>query len=318
MLCGHPEKARVRASTVARARRGARLEDSQMKRINQDYFYKLGLTVHPLLLIEQDANLQAIMWDLNNARMWLKWILQNDLFTLIVSRTAAQSIVTAIDSVLPAEVVEFASIAPDRKLTWMEAYLIRKGVEEFETVFSHELPTLDTYIVSKKGIYSTVDLIERAEMAIDESARKGVSSAALSDFQQAGRCLAIELPTGAGFHTMRAVEAVLRAYWTLATKPADGSRPPEMAQCINELRAAGEDAKLMDVLDHIRDLHRNTIMHPEAFLNMKEALRLFDIAKSALSAMGDRVVALRAPASTSLGLSLGASIAALANAGVTS
>ena len=50
----------------------------------------------------------------------------------------------------------------------------------------------------------------------------------------------------------------------------------------------------MEVLDHIRDLHRNTVMHPEAFLTMTEAQRLFDIAKSAISAMGDRINVLAA------------------------
>jgi len=101
--------------------------------------------------------------------------------------------------------------------------------------------------------------------------------------------LAFELATAAGFHTMRAVEAVLRDYWTLVKKPALGTKPPEMAQCINELRASGEDVKLMDILDHVRDLHRNTLMHPQAFLQMTEALRLFDISKSVISAMAEHM-----------------------------
>ncbi len=66
-----------------------------------------------------------------------------------------------------------------------------------------------------------------------------------------------------------------------------------MAQCINELRASGEDEKLMDILDHVRDLHRNALMHPEVFLEMPEALRLFDISKSAISAVAERVCELR-------------------------
>jgi len=270
------------------------VEGLLMKRINQDYFYKLGMAVHPLLLTSEDAVLQQIMYDLNGARNWLRYILENDLFTLVVSRNAAQEVIDAINRVLPPASKDFGTITPDRKLIWIEAYRIREAVQEFETVFSAELPTLDTYIVSKKGIYSTADLIERAETAIDEEARAVVSPEALKDFKQAGRCLAFELPTAAAFHTMRAVEAVLRMYWQLGTNQPAGTKPPEMANCIEQLRKAGEDPKLMDILDHIRDLHRNTIMHPEAFLEMKEALRLFDIAKSAISGMGDKIVALRA------------------------
>ena len=171
--------------------------------------------------------------------------------------------------------------------------IIRHSLDSFETVFAAELPTCDTYSVSKKGIYSTADLIERPEMAIYEEVRKSLPDAVIGDFKQAGKCLAFELPTGAGFHTMRSTEAVLRIYWKLVLQPKSRIKPPEMAKCINELRKRGEDEKLLDVLDHIRDLHRNTLMHPEAFLTMKEALRLFDIAKSAITAMGDRIITLR-------------------------
>ena len=71
----------------------------------------------------------------------------------------------------PLNTGEFASIPDDRKLTWLEAYRIRRAVSEFEAVFSAELPTIDSYVASKKGIYSTADLVERSEMALDESAR---------------------------------------------------------------------------------------------------------------------------------------------------
>jgi hypothetical protein len=52
---------------------------------------------------------------------------------------------------------------------------------------------------------------------------------------------------------------------------------------------ASEDSKLLDILDHFRDLHPNTTMHPEAFLESPEALKLFDIAESGISAMADRI-----------------------------
>lgn len=91
---------------------------------------------------------------------------------------------------------------------------------------------------------------------------------------------------------MRSTEAVLRKYHGLAMNLAPTDESPEMAQCINELRKKKEDPKLLDILDHIRDLHRNTVMHPEAFLSMEEALRLFDISKSAINAMADKISAI--------------------------
>jgi hypothetical protein len=264
-----------------------------MKRVNPYTFYQAGTIIHPLASIEQDASVPQIVWDLDGLRDWLKYLLSDRLVSIVVSRHAAQTVIDSVNAVIPEKSSDFSSIDAQRKLSWMEAYRIRTGLLEFETVFAAELPTFDAYLVSKKGIYSTADLIERAEMAIDETAREGISEGAQNDFKQAGKCLAFELPTACGFHAMRAVEAVLRSQWELVTKPAAGTRPPEMAQCINELRAKGEDPKLLDILDHIRDLHRNTTMHPEAFLTMIDALRLFDIAKSAMSAMGDRVRVLK-------------------------
>lgn len=265
-----------------------------MKRVNQYQFYQMGMFMHPLSQLAEGAAVQQVAWQLYVARNWIDWLLSQTTFSLIVSRSAALRLREAIGAVVPENITDFGSIDPKKVLDWSEHWAITDSLKDLETLLAAELPTFDTYIVSKKGIYSTADLVERAENAIDDSARAVVSQEALRDFNQAGRCLAFELPTAAGFHTMRSVEAVLRTYWALVVKPILGTKPPEMAVCINELRSQGEDPKLMDVLDHIRDLHRNTIMHPEAFLETNHALRLFDIAKSAISAMGDRILALSA------------------------
>jgi hypothetical protein len=45
------------------------------------------------------------------------------------------------------------------------------------------------------------------------------------------------------------------------------------------------DGKVVTLLEQIKDLYRNPIIHPEARLEMKEALSLIGIAESATSAM---------------------------------
>jgi len=270
------------------------VEGTDMKRLNVYQFYRLGMHLHPLSSVAEGVSLQEWAWRLYTAKAWLQFLLNDQLVHLVVSTGPAWNLVNAIDAVLPGDVSTFTAIAPERKLTFNEAYNIKTELESFETVFANELPTIDTYMVSQKGIYSTADLVERAEYALDEACRTVIPQNAVTDFNQSGRSLAFELPTGAGFHSMRAAEAVLREYWSLVAKPDAGTKPPEMAVCINELRAAGEEAKLMDILDHVRDLHRNALMHPEVFLTTPEALRLFDISKSAISAMSDRITALKA------------------------
>jgi hypothetical protein len=122
------------------------------------------------------------------------------------------------------------------------------------------------------------------------SFRPELGEEAKKDFNQAGRCLAFDLPTAAAFHLTRSIETVLRRYHALACSTStNAGKRPDMATCLNQLRASGEDPKLLDILDHFRDLHRNTTMHPEVFLENPEALRLFDVAKSGLNAMADRI-----------------------------
>src|SRR5262249_1617525 len=62
----------------------------------------------------------------------------------------------------------------------------------------------------EKGIFSTNDLIENAENAIPKAIRDAVPAEALDDWKQAGKCIVFELPTAAGFHLIRATEAVIR------------------------------------------------------------------------------------------------------------
>jgi hypothetical protein len=76
-----------------------------------------------------------------------------------------------------------------------------------------ELQTLDSYFISKKGIYSTADLIEHAEQALSVPIRAKMPAQAITDFIQAGKCLAFDSFTASGFHVLRATDSVLRLYY---------------------------------------------------------------------------------------------------------
>ncbi|MBI2187166.1 MAG: hypothetical protein HYU37_08605 [Acidobacteria bacterium] len=112
------------------------------------------------------------------------------------------------------------------------------------------------------------------------------------------RCLAFEVPTAAAFHVMRATEGVLRKYHALTKGLPAGTKSPEWAQCINEIKAAGGNPKVTGILGHIRDLHRNPTMHPQECLSIQEALSLFDVAKSAIVAMAAEIILLEKAAAT--------------------
>ncbi len=263
-----------------------------MDRLNVFGFYTLGMHLHPLSEITGgegktvgDIYLQAIF-----ASRAIRDLLDNHALDLRASKEAAVRLAALLAEVAPANVTQ-----PEREeylgreLDATTASRIVSAVKEFETLLANELPRLDVYSVRQKLIYSTPDLIERAERALESEARDILPKDALSELNQAGRCLAFELPTAAAFHTMRSVEGVLRLYHSLVVKLPAGARTPELGQCITELRSHGQDARVLDILEHIRSLHLNNSVSPEVFVTMKEALRLFDIAKSAIGAMADKI-----------------------------
>lgn len=262
-----------------------------MKQFNAYDFYNLAATLHPLANLQYGAKLKDVFYDLYVVKLWLAPLKRGEPVPLTVSWPALEKLVMSIEAIVPADRDQIKTLDMESEVESGILYRIKSATSEFETILSAELLSMNTYYVSQQGIYNTSDLVSRAELALGASLDI-ISEAAKKDFSQAGRCLAFELSTAAAFHSTRAVEAVLRQYHRLAKSIPDTERSPDMSNCIDQLRAAGENPKVMDVLDHIRDLHRNTYAHPEAFATMDEALGLFDISKSAINAMAKRMTEL--------------------------
>lgn len=103
-----------------------------------------------------------------------------------------------------------------RKLDFLDTYSVLTALDKFETILTAELGAADAYFVSKKGGYDTIDLIARAEVLFPADLASKAPEA-VQDIAEAGRCLAFELGTAAGFHLLRANEAVLLRYWDAIT-----------------------------------------------------------------------------------------------------
>jgi hypothetical protein len=162
---------------------------------------------------------------------------------------------------------------------------IREQIRAFEYVFSAELSNASLYLVEQTGAYRTKTLIEAADAVFPKSVHDALGSDAVKDIQAAGRSLAFELPTAAGFHICRAVETTLLQYFSelkieLPEYKNIGRYIEALEKCAKE---KGIDPKVLATLDQFRDLHRNPIMHPDVHLNMEEAQILFALAQSAIS-----------------------------------
>lgn len=170
-------------------------------------------------------------------------------------------------------------------MDFRDVYSVLNAMDNFEPVLKAELHAADAYFVSKKGGYDTLDLISQAEVLFPPDLPDKVPEA-VRDIQEAGKSIAFELGTAAGFHILRANEAVLLRYWDAVTGRAPRPKNRNLGNYIkklDELKAG--DEKVRATLRQIKDLHRNTLVHPEDVLTTDEAINLLGIIRSAVSAM---------------------------------
>ena len=255
-----------------------------MQRLNTAYFYEFGWRVHQLLEIKETSKRRDVLWGLYLIRNHLKIFVDNALIPAPLSKTAATNLIAAIDVTAPQK-----NPSPD----YMEegigppAWDINQKLSEFEHVLAAELQQISTFVTAQKGIFDTGRLVEDAEYMFSEEVRVWLSEQAIVDIRQAGRCLAFELSTAAGFHLARAVEDAIRKYYeTIAGTPYDIiNQGRSWAKYISSLKSKGADDKVLSALDQMRDLHRNPISHPDINLETDDAMMLVGIAQSAIVAM---------------------------------
>jgi hypothetical protein len=267
------------------------VEGCAMKQINTYSLYQLANQLAPLKTLPSDPKqLSKDDYSMIFAAFWLdQFFNTNKVLPLEVSSDAATELADAIKSVSQKVWAD-----PPKDIELWELNNIRTKLTQLETVMSLELQRHQTYLVSQIGGYSMPLLTTKAEVNILEDALAVIDEQAKKDFREAGKCLAFEIPTASGFHAMRATENVLRQYYALVVgKPIDRI---DWGTCVAELRKAKANAKVVQVLDQIRELHRNPLMHPQEFLSMKEAISLFDIAKSAIGSVAEDIAKLKAAA----------------------
>jgi hypothetical protein len=245
--------------------------------VNENYFYQLGAVIRPLLGIEHPVTFADIITLSFQAQSWLDWFMADKVVPLSVCKGSGSKLSAAIATVIS----EFnkPNVNADTQVPFEFVYPVTSNAKDFDIVFTAELQTLDTYFVSQTGIYKTSDLIERAERIFPESILSTIPDYAVKDIRECGRCLAFDLPTSAGFHILRATEALIREYYKVVVGELPKMKSRNWGRYIDILRRHGADARIMGALDQIREMHRNPIMHPEDFLSAEEAATLFGVAQ---------------------------------------
>ena len=208
---------------------------------------------------------------------------------------AAQSVIHAINEILPEDIVAAANM--DRTAVFdYRLQNVKYAVNQLATVLSADMPDIASYVVSQKGIYRTEDLIAHAEQHMGIEVRENLPELAKTDLREAGKCLAYEVPTACSFHLWRAVETTMEYYHQALTgktfeEAAAGRNWVDKIRALNAVKA---DKKVTAFLDHIRGEYRNPTAHSGEFVPLEEAKRLFTVGVSSIEQMVLKAAALRA------------------------
>lgn len=264
-----------------------------MRQFNPYTFYDAANALHPLEGLQQGAKLKDSYYMLFMAKAISTQLWNGDILPLVISKPAALKLWQALECVLPSDQAKIQTMDMESEIDYVSAWKIRTALKELETVLSAELQSMNTYFISQTLAYNTADLISSAENMLPEIIRRVIEPTAIADIQQAGRCIAFDLPTGAGFHIMRATESVIRQYHQLVVKLKPKSR--NWGKYIEALKKHKADPKIVVVLDQLREMHRNPIMHPEVVLTSDEATTLIGIAQSVIVAMGIDMIRRQSP-----------------------
>lgn len=251
-----------------------------MLRISISYFYRLGGVMQTLTGVHANMKLGDAWPALNSARTELQTLFGADWFFHAV-RAAYNPGDKLLKNITP--LVDRTDW--DSPLTALEAFYIQDALKEFETVVTNELLNTDSYFVTRKAGYDTSSLIGNAERCFPGGLAVKVPKA-IPDIREAGKCLAFELSTASGFHVLRGMETVVHAYWTAASGGKAQPRPKTLGVYIKQLTKYGYGSpKVIAALQQIKDLHRNPLIHPEVTIDLDEAVSLFGMCNSAISAM---------------------------------
>lgn len=272
-----------------------------MERINGFVAYAVGGAVFGFIgpLENQPVPYARIVPTLTNVIQQLEVFLNptSTIVELPLSQEVARALLNTWKPMISVEAIQLRA---QTDLTEQEITAFRWAAQHFTSVLFAELPQADIYYISQKRAYKMSMFLAKAENVLPKSALEFLSPRTITDIREAGRCIAFDQHTAAGFHAVRAVEAVARRYYeqvmnTLAT--VDGTsagKPMRLYKLVEALQKkcgtlpAPLEHPLCLIsgdLDRIRAVYRNPIMHPEMILTDDQAVRVFNITTDVIAAM---------------------------------
>ena len=155
-----------------------------MQRVNVFDFCELGGYLWLLEAIVPKSKIGQNAVNIIRAQSSLGRLLDDALIPVKISRNNIAKLIEVLDRHVPVDTDKWDFT---HQFTEGEISEIKTYVSQVKTVLNAEYATTDTYFVEPKGIYSTTDLIERAENALPPEVLSVIGDEAKVDFNQAER-----------------------------------------------------------------------------------------------------------------------------------
>ena len=168
------------------------------------------------------------------------------------------------------------------------ASAIRDLMKNIRKTLESEIALIDVYIPTQKR-YDVNRLLEDVASLFTPGIFVQLPALAQYDLNEAGKCTAFERPTAAAFHSLRAVEGVLRHFYTSLIKQKRLAQEKQnWGPIVEVLRSKSKTKKystLYNHLDNIRNSYRNPTQHPDIKYDIHEAQDLFGLCIEVINRM---------------------------------
>jgi hypothetical protein len=210
-----------------------------------------------------------------------------DEYELLVTRRVAKQLEAMRDGWL----IELSAssdseaLKSTRRMTAFEATRLRQSALDVSTTLQAESEGQIIFVTTPKR-FDMSRLLGEVGALMAPGVYDALPDIARHDFAEAGKCIAYELPTAAGFHLLRGTEDVLRWYYCSTVKR--GRIDPLMWFSMTahlSKRRAPPPAVLLANLDNLRKSFRNPTQHPEMIYDIEEVQDLFALSIEVVSRM---------------------------------
>jgi hypothetical protein len=270
------------------------LENVDMEKLNLNFFYQLGSHLTPLTNVATMPD-EFCEWDIVHHSRGAKSSIKRLIAAypeLSVCKSAAPDFLEHLDYYIKWHDKRLAEGDREKVTSGNTAFfLLEERAKAFESVLLAELQNLGAFHITGKRAYDTLKLIDHFEETLSAATLSKINKKIVEEINQSGRCLAFDCYTACGFHILRATEAVLHQYYIVVCKPESQAPLDSWSAYISALHKIEEHdvKKVVALLQPIKHIDRNRIMHPEWVLTQDEAIDVFDSAKAAIEMMAKRL-----------------------------